>query len=795
MALSAIMRNRLREISCYQRRIALLLFLFLPLATIDVSSAIGQDLAWVKPAGGVGRDAGTHIAVDRLGNSYVAGFFSGSATFGPGEANETVLSSSGNSDIYVGKYDSTGALLWVRRAGGPNSESANGIALDDYGNIYVTGYFESEIVFSSNNTNQTLVANQGHGTFIARYDNAGLLAWARFIGAHESSGIAIDPSGNIYVTGLFDGTVTFGTGEANQTTLTPRGLWGDTYIAKYDSGGSLIRVKGVAQGAHAFAIAVDQDGNSYVTGHFAGSATFGPGDPNQVTLVIAQDNEVFVAKYDSEGALAWVRRAGFYAIGRGIAVDGSGNVYVTGFFGGLFGNTGIFGAGEPNETLLTGAGYGDVFVAKYDRSGALRWARGAGGTQGDNGADIAVDASGNSYVTGAFYGVAVFGAGTANAATLQGSGNGTVFVAKYSAAGDLVWARSADGSGATSGGGIAVDWTGASYLLGSFGGDARFGAGEPGQRILASSGVADSFLARYGPDGVGKAIDGGKWEISGAMDSDGDRRADILWREALSGNLALWRMDGSVVRSAQTIGSQPVRWRLAGAGDFDGDGKQDLLWRDSNGDVAIGLMDAAAGSRFHILGNIWTGWTISGVGDFDGNGKADILWRSVTGDVAIWLMDGTAVTNSQILGNIWTGWTISGIGDFDGNGKADILWRDVSGYLAVWIMNGTAVSYYQSLGNIWTGWRISGIGDFDGNGTSDVLWRSDSGDVAIWLMNGTVVSNFGTLGNVWTGWVVSGLADFDGNGKADILWRSTSGEVALWMMDGIRVISPSLIGE
>ena len=117
--------------------------------------------------------------------------------------------------------------------------------------------------------------------------------------------------------------------------------------------------------------------------------------------------------------LDWAKQAGGsdFDDGQGIAVDSSGNSYVTGRFIG----SATFGTGEVNETILTSAGGSDIFVAKYNSSGALIWAKQAGGSEGESGRDIAVDGSGNSYVTGTYNGTATFGAGEANETTLPSS--------------------------------------------------------------------------------------------------------------------------------------------------------------------------------------------------------------------------------------------------------------------------------------------------------------------------------------------------------------------------------------
>ena len=173
-------------------------------------------------------------------------------------------------------------------------------------------------------------------------------------------------------------------------------------MAKYDASGALVWAKRVEVTVFCcpvgVGIAVDSAGNSYVTGRFDSSATFGPGETNETTLT-ADFVDFFVAKYGASGDLVWARRASGtgHDQGFGIAVDRAGHSYVTGIFQGSV----TFGPGETNETTLTSAGFEqlDIFVAKYDAFGALVWAKRAGGTSYDQGNGIALDGAGNSYVT------------------------------------------------------------------------------------------------------------------------------------------------------------------------------------------------------------------------------------------------------------------------------------------------------------------------------------------------------------------------------------------------------------
>ena len=389
-----------------------------------------QDLAWAKRAGGTGFDEGRGIAVDGSGNSYVTGNFVGSATFGPGESNETTLTSAGGEDIFVAKYGASSDLVWAKRAGDTSFDGGQGIAVDGSGNSYVTGNFEDAATFGPGESNETTLTSAGFGDiFVAKYDASGDLVWAKRAGGtsdDQGIGIALDGSGNSYATGLFQGSATFGPGETNETTLT--GVF-DIFVAKYDASGELVWAKraGGTSDDGGIGIALDGSGNSYATGLFQGSATFGPGETNETTLTGVFD--IFVAKYDASGELVWAKRAGGTSDdgGVGIALDGAAHSYVTGQFVG----SATFGPGETNETTLTSAGSDDIFVAKYDASGDLVWAKRAGGTGFDEGRGIAVDGSGNSYVTGRFNDLATFGPGGTNETTLTSAGSDDIFVAKY----------------------------------------------------------------------------------------------------------------------------------------------------------------------------------------------------------------------------------------------------------------------------------------------------------------------------------------------------------------------------
>jgi hypothetical protein len=296
-------------------------------------------------------------------------------------------------------------------------------------------------------------------------------------------------------------------------------------------------------------------------------------------------------------------------------------------------------------------------------------------------------------------------------------------------------------------------------------------------------------------------------------DFNGDGKSDILLRDAVSGQTAIWMMNGSAVTSnALTsmnagVYTSTTGWQAQGIGDFDGDGKNDLLWRDSaTGELAVWTMNGAtvvASATASVNPGAYTattGWHVQGIGDFDGDGKSDILWRDAgTGQTAIWFMNGAvATTSANTSVQATAGWQVNGVGDFNGDGKADILWRHAgTGKTAVWFMNGAVkigggyTNVQAGLYTSTTGWHVQGTGDFNGDGKSDILLRdAETGRMAIWTMNGVKVTSSAYTSVDAGGLQVTAIADFNGDGKSDILLRdAVTGQTRVWVMNGSQVTS------
>lgn len=299
---------------------------------------------WVKKGGGSAWDVGSGVAIDQSGNCFVTGAFRGTATFGT-----ATLTSAGNYDAFVAKYDSTGVFMWAKSAGGTLDDRAQSICTDAIGNCYVIGYFNGTATVGTT----ILTSADSSDMWIAKYDPAGTSVWAKRAGgtsADEGKSIVSDEAGNTHVTGYFEGTATFGT-----ITLTSFGSR-DIFAGKYDYKGDIMWMKklGGAQGDIGYGISIDSSGNSYVAGSFYGTAQF-----DTITAVSSNQDDVFIAGLDYYGSTKWVVQAGDVNpdIARGVVASTSGSCYTTGYFSG----SSTFGS-----HTITGFADNDLFIAKVD---------------------------------------------------------------------------------------------------------------------------------------------------------------------------------------------------------------------------------------------------------------------------------------------------------------------------------------------------------------------------------------------------------------------------------------------
>ncbi len=340
------------------------------IATVVTGGILGGDLIWAKRAGGTHSDYGRAITTLSDNSTVVTGIFYDSATFGPDEPNETVLTSAGGWDIFITRYNPDGTLAWAKRAGGSSYDEGKAITTLSDNSTVVTGRFEGSVTFGPGESAETILTSAGmFDIFIARYNPNGTLAWAKSAGGSSnviSCAITTLSDNSTVVTGCFRGSATFGPGESAETILTSAGSI-DIFVAKYDWDGTLAWAKraGGSDYDRSGGITSLSDNSTVVTGNFRGSAIFGPGEPNELVLISAGNDDIFIAKYNPDGTFAWAKRAG------GSTFDGSNAIttlsdnstVVTGDFSG----TVTFGEGEINQTVLTSVpGTRDIFIARFE---------------------------------------------------------------------------------------------------------------------------------------------------------------------------------------------------------------------------------------------------------------------------------------------------------------------------------------------------------------------------------------------------------------------------------------------
>ena len=406
--------------------------------------AQAPNFLWAQGAGSANSEYAKSTATDAAGNVYVTGIYnSPSITFGT-----TTLTNAGLYDMFIVKYDASGNVLWVKGAGGTGNDYGLSIITDVTGNVYLTGWYNSpSITFGTFTLSNAAFADM----YIVKYDASGNLIWANDaggIGNDYGASIALDATGNVYVTGYFGSpTLTFGS-----TTLNSLGLT-DMFIVKYDASGNVLWANNAGGTANDYGLSTntDMDGNVFVTGTFLSSSF----SAETTSLTNAGNTDVFVVKYNSSGALLWAKGFGGTAgdFGAISTTDMAGNLYVTGNYESPFIS---FGA-----VTITNAGNQDIYIVKYDPSGNVLWAKSEGNTDGDFGNSITRDGLDNIYVIGWYNSLAI----TFGATTLNNTGAHDMFITKYDASGNVIWAKNAGGTDDDFGANITIDALPTLYLI------------------------------------------------------------------------------------------------------------------------------------------------------------------------------------------------------------------------------------------------------------------------------------------------------------------------------------------
>jgi hypothetical protein len=344
----------------------------------------------------------SELAVDASGNVFVAGDYD--------------IGFLGEQLILVSKFDANGNFLWRRFpttfSGGANNPRAEvkGLTTDLSGNVVLTGdYHTNTITFGTT----TLGVSNGERTFIVKYSTTGNVVWAKAAIFASPNAITSDASGNLFITGYYNGTALFDNLSLTNSNTNPSIInTSDIFIVKYSAAGNALWAKkagGIADvdGFHledwATDISCDAIGNLYITGTFASPAiTFGSTvltNPNS-SYFLDQINKFFIAKYSPTGTALWAKQGSDNSYGQCLVNDASGNVLVVLYSTSneTFGNTTIaFPNGQINPNYI---------IVKYNPSGTVLWALSTAGAQFG---DLAIDSNNNAYFVGGASALTTFG--------------------------------------------------------------------------------------------------------------------------------------------------------------------------------------------------------------------------------------------------------------------------------------------------------------------------------------------------------------------------------------------------
>jgi len=679
-----------------------------------------MGLDWVHQIGNGegGIDQPEDLFIDHLGNYYVTGFFEGSVDFDPSPSAIGKLTSNGEADAFVAKYDLNGNYIWAISIGGEYTEQGNSVTVDDNGNVYVTGFYEDLCDFNPSDSLEVLTPIGYKDIFLAKYDSLGNFIWVKSMGgsSHEwGSNVAIGNSNQLILTGTYQGTIDLDPSVLNYN-ISSIASYYDIFIAEYNLNGDFQWANSFGDsGAEYVTDLKFNDNNEFIiSGTFGGTVDFDPGI-GTMNLTSNGGTDCYIAKYDSLGSLLMAINVGGsgYEEGSKFAFDSSDNIYFTGMFVG----TADFDPSGGVSNISTNGGQ-DGFLAKYDSQGLYQWAFTIGASLNQWGIGVTVDGNDNPCVTGFFESTVDFDPST-NTEYETSQGGEDMFIASYNANGEYLWSHGVGGIGTTRGlcmetnpaGDVCV--TGYNYWTADF--DPSFPGGEL-TSVSANSvfiGIYESFSGNYLNGWITEDQKGGVDEVNDIVT---DSAGNLYVAGRVSGNVDFDGSEGYYI--------------IEGNGTYDAflakyDPLGNLIWVNTFGaqydDEVHGL--AIDDSVLYIVGNFQDSV------DFDSslgtailgshNGNSDIfLAKYDTSGQYIWAIDigGNGSDYGRAVGVDSNG-DVYITGDFKVTTDFD---PSVSSALVT--TNGTAdvfLAKYDNFGNyIWA----KGIGG---------LWFDRSNDIAV----------------------------------------------------------------
>lgn len=418
------------------------------------------------------------VAVDVSGNVYAAGYVTGTGDFGFGNKVAIRASTTDSTNVLLVKYDKNGAAKWARTTlWGSGDSQLRSVAVDPKGDVYVVGFIEGEGIFSFGK-NLTVKGTVDRTGIIAKYSSSGTAGWIATPTTPRVSqfnSVAIDSLGNIYALGDTES---------------------QTVLVKFDSSGKARWAKGIPMGFFESPVeavslhpclAIDSSGNVYVAGFIMGTDSFYDFGNNVVVSGTSEWTNPVLAKYDSSGKTQWTKVVSSSSPGGAsfdsVAVDASGNIYVSGDF-----SKGKYDFGS-SVVIETSGG----LITKYDPSGTALWVQ----EFGYSAWHVAVDSSGGVFVSGV--------PGTVKQMTESKYHLSPAGIVKYDPSGTLVFKSDQASNDITYFASVAVDSSKNIYGAGYTGAEScDFGDGVRAMGSNSNNAGKNALLVRYSPGKSGE---------------------------------------------------------------------------------------------------------------------------------------------------------------------------------------------------------------------------------------------------------------------------------------------------
>ena len=435
------------------------------------------------------------MVTDEAGNVYVCGNVNGVADFDPGPDTVLNVSAGINGDHYLVKYGPSGNYIWHLAVGGSGTEIPKALILDHNGDLIMVGRFDSYFDWDPGEGENSFGSAGSTDGFVAKYDTSGNHIWAQRIGGtshDEAYGVAVDDNNNVYVTGWMNGTIDFDNGPETLALTNPGGPW-DAYCVKYDPSGQVQWARGIAgDGSQRGMSMVYLGGHVYCYGIFTGQLVVD--GVASVTSIGGQDD--YLCKLDTSGNLVWARSVGGAGVEQAevIRADGT-HLYISGTFEQTI-------DADPGDGVipLTSTGGRSLYYTKLDTAGNALWSHQVRGNNHFDGVcDLAVDADGNVFLTGAYYEEQDFDSGEGEFIMAPIIAN-DLYLMMVDAEGNFQWARSIATAGVfDTANGLATDAQGNVFVTGGFGDTAVFDIDVPEGTVIGTTSMT-GYTVKYGVD-------------------------------------------------------------------------------------------------------------------------------------------------------------------------------------------------------------------------------------------------------------------------------------------------------